>query len=148
MPCQPFEIEGGRRGFILPVYSKRAVSSACRPDPGLYRKVDNVGESLAAVQVAMLAQIVAEPDAGKLCRLTVCPFDGEQIRRESNALYRLAAGHGKWRPAAAARALRKYRYPAPSAASALTTDNDTKTPCHPNATETRATLSPATTAPR
>src|ERR1700736_4090579 len=114
----------------------------------MLRQIDDVDEALAAVGIAVFATIVPQPDARELRYLAVAPLDRQRFRRRRQSHDPVPDAHGRRRRAADARAFNSSSKPAPIAASALTADNAKYTPFQPNATETRATLSPATTAPR
>ena len=103
---------------------------------------------LAAVRIAILAHIVAQPQTGKFTRIAVRPFDAEQIGPRAQRLDLGGGAQVMGLPAAAALTPRKYRTPAARDDSSPTRARAAKAPCQPNDTETRAMLSPATTAPR
>src|ERR1700722_8983472 len=126
-----------------------------RPDPGFLGQIRDIGEALPTVRIAILAQVIAQPQARKFARSPVGPFDAEPVGKGPEALHRddVIQGRegvvqGRCFPLAAAFAFKKYRQPAPNAARTLTPARATNTPCQPKDTEIRATLSPATTAPR
>ncbi len=145
--CQPVDVECCGPRLAFPFDAHGPVLRRSRSNARLFRQIRDVHESLTAVRVPVFAHIVAQPEARERVHLSVGPLDREDFGGGMNPLHP-AARQGKCPCVAAARAVSTYSNAAPSAAAALTPASATNTPCHPNATETRATLSPARTAPR
>ena len=146
MRCQPSDVECSVPRLALPFDVQRSVLRCGRSNARVIRQIRDVDESLTAVRVSIFAHIVAQPEARERVHLAIGPLDREDFGGCVNALHS-AARQGKRPCTITARAVRKYSNAAPSAAAALTPASAKNTPCHPNATETRATLSPASTAP-
>src|SRR5271167_731169 len=116
---QPFEAERSGRSLAFPFDADRPVARYRRSNSGVLGQIRDIDEPLAVVWVAMLGQVVTQPQAVELANFTVRPFDDERIGRARDAPRRGSLAHGRCLPMAAAWALKKYSRPAPSAASAL-----------------------------
>src|ERR1022692_5101563 len=84
MSSEPVELKRCRARFTLPFDAHHAVLSHCRADPRLLGHVGNVEESLAAMRIAVLGQIVTQPEARPHPAPPPPPPPGARLRRGSN----------------------------------------------------------------
>jgi len=80
MLAEPDERKTGSSILVLPLNADLGFLKRGVPDARPRRQVGDIDQTLAIVAVAILRQVIAQPDTGKLTGGSVTPLDGQEIR--------------------------------------------------------------------